>query len=266
MLWGGGDLLGEAEFDDLAAAHDGDAIAEVAHDRHGVRDEEIGKAEVALKFFEQVDDLRANADVKRGDWFVTDDEFGAQDKRAGNADTLALSAREFVRVAAQGGFLEADGADDFGSSVVKFRCGGALAISVDQQRLGDDRFNAHARIERGERVLEDDLHVTAKAAKLCAGCRKDVLAVEGDGAGGGFDEAENHPAQSGLAAAGFADQAKRFAFRNFERDTVYRPDLARGLAEETVIGVVNLDEIANGEQRHNPHLFTAEDAKGAKAS
>ena len=36
---------------------------------------------------------------------------------------------------------------------------------VDGQRLADDRADRHARIERGVRILEDDLHVAAERAQ-----------------------------------------------------------------------------------------------------
>ncbi len=43
-------------------------------------DEQVGKSEVTLKLFEQVDDLRADTDVEGRDRFVTDNEFWTQDE------------------------------------------------------------------------------------------------------------------------------------------------------------------------------------------
>ncbi len=108
-----GDLLGLADFHNLAAIHHSDARRKIAHDRHGVRDEQIRQAEVALQLGEQVDDLRADADVEGGDRFVGHDEFGTQREGAGDADALALSSAEFVGEALQDGFVEADGAQEF---------------------------------------------------------------------------------------------------------------------------------------------------------
>ena len=49
---------------------------EVADDRHGMGDEEVGEAEVALELCEQVDDLSADARyVECGDRLVADNEF-----------------------------------------------------------------------------------------------------------------------------------------------------------------------------------------------
>src|ERR1700730_7815111 len=111
MLRAFGDLPGWAHFYNFAAIHYGDAGREIADHWHGVGDEEIGQAEVALELGEEVYDLRADADIEGGDWFVGDDEPGTQREGAGDADALALSAAEFVGEAAQDGLVEADGAD-----------------------------------------------------------------------------------------------------------------------------------------------------------
>src|SRR5579871_169087 len=124
VLGASGDFFCGADFDDFSATHDGDAVTQVAHHGHGMRDEEVGKAEVALELFEQVYDLRADADVERGDGLVTNYEFWAQDQRAGNADALTLASGKFVRIAAQGGFVEADGSQDFNGGIVQIGSAG----------------------------------------------------------------------------------------------------------------------------------------------
>src|ERR1700704_784376 len=57
------DPLRGSDLDDLALIHHRDAGRQVAHDRHGVRDEQIREAEVALELLEKIHDLRADADV-----------------------------------------------------------------------------------------------------------------------------------------------------------------------------------------------------------
>ena len=78
-----------------------------------MRNEKIGQAEVALQLREQVDDLRAHADVERGNGFVGHNEFGTQSESAGDADALALSSAEFVGETVEDRFVEADGAEEF---------------------------------------------------------------------------------------------------------------------------------------------------------
>src|SRR5579859_6035673 len=100
MLWAFGDLLGAGDLHDLSPAHYGDAVAEVAHHRHGVRNKEICQAKIALQLAQQVHNLRSYAYVEGGDRLVTHDEFRPQHERAGNADALALPAGKFMGIAA----------------------------------------------------------------------------------------------------------------------------------------------------------------------
>src|SRR5882762_4748388 len=60
----GSDLLRVSDLDHLTSIHHRDAGRKVANDRHGVRDEQIGEAEVALELLEKIHDLRADADVE----------------------------------------------------------------------------------------------------------------------------------------------------------------------------------------------------------
>ena len=80
------------------------------------------------------------------------------------------------------------------------------------------------------------------------------MAVEGDAAGSGFDEAQNHSPQRGLAASGFADQAERFSLLDIERDAVNGANLTLRFAEDAFVGLVDLDQIADGEQGHGMNI------------
>ena len=70
----------------------------------------------------------------------------------------------------------------------------------------------------------------------------DGVAVEGDGAGGGFDEAEDDAGDGALAGAGFADEAEGFAALDGERDAI---DDGSG-----IFPAVDFGEVAGGEKRH----------------
>ena len=65
MNWVAGDQVRIADFYDFPPIHDGDSGREIAHHGHGMRDEEIGEAEVALQLCEQVDDLCSDAPRSR---------------------------------------------------------------------------------------------------------------------------------------------------------------------------------------------------------
>ena len=125
--------------------------------RQIVRDEQVGQAEPLLQVEQQVDDLRLHRDVERRDRLVGDDEARVERQRARDADALALAAAEGVREAVA---CTAPAAPP-GRAAPRRACAGCSrrADAVDQQRLADDVADHHARIERGERILEDHLHV-----------------------------------------------------------------------------------------------------------
>ena len=92
-------LARRRHLDDAAEVHDRDPVRDVPDDREVVRDEQVREVELVLQRLEQVDDLRLDRDVERGDRLVRDDEVRVDGERAGDADPLALAAGELVRVA-----------------------------------------------------------------------------------------------------------------------------------------------------------------------
>ena len=82
-----------------AEVHHGDAIGDVLHHREIVRDEQIGEPALLLQILQQVDHLRLHRDVERRHRLVAHDELGLHRERARDADALALTAGEFVRIA-----------------------------------------------------------------------------------------------------------------------------------------------------------------------
>ena len=241
------------QLDEAAGAHHGDAVGDVVDDREVVADEQVGEAELLLQVLEQVEDLRLDRDVERGDRLVADHHVGTQRQRARDADALALAAREGVRVAAEMAAVEADQLEQLGDHLAAI---GVVADAVDDQRLDQDVVDRHARIERAERVLEDELQLLAEARELLAldGHDVDLAApvVEHHAAGAlvgiGLDAAHQHLAERGLAAAGFAHEAQAFAAHDVEADVVDGADGAgRAAAQhrfEEGVGLADLEGLA----------------------
>ena len=59
---------------------------------------------------------------------------------------------------------------------------------MDHQRLGDQVFHSHARIERAEWILKDNLHVTTQAAQVGVAGVEQVVAVKANAAGSWLDQ------------------------------------------------------------------------------
>ena len=252
------ELVGGRKLDDLAQVHHRDAVADVAHDRKVVGDEQVGQPEVGLEVFEQVDDLRLNRHVERRDGLIGHDEGGLNGEGAGDADALPLAARELVRVAAGEVGVEPDGLEQFAHP---FLAAAALQ-AVDHHRLRHDAAHAHARVQRGVGVLEDHLHLPPVGAQVAArergqidrpaaggrgrifaapirvgavvcavlvGVGHDVAGVARRGeqhiAGRGSVELQDRAPGGRLAAARLADQSERLALAHRERDAVHGLDV-----------------------------------------
>src|SRR5262249_61506479 len=96
--------------------------------------------------------------------------------------------------------------------------------TVDGEWLGDRASHAHARIQRGERILEDDLHPLTRGPQSRGRQRDEVVALEADAAGRRLDEPQDQPSGGGFTTAGLADEAKDLAALDREADAVHRVD------------------------------------------
>ncbi len=154
-----------------------------------------------------------NGDIQCGGWFIADDEFGLEGEGAGNADALALPAREFVGKAIGVLFCKADAEEELFNLTAEVR---TFCKTMHQQRFADDFADTMARIERTGGVLEDDLHLPAKTTQRLATQIENWFSIEVNTAVGGGNEAKDGPTYGGFAAAGFADNAEGLAGLNGE--------------------------------------------------
>ena len=215
------DGLGRSHLDDPAAIHHRDARADVPHQPQVVGDEQVGQREARLQVDEQVDDLRLDRHVERRHRLVGDDQRRVERERAGQADALPLAAAELVRVAPPQLGIEADVREQLGDPR---RALGLRADAVDDQRLLDDRLDAHPRVERRVRILEDHLHVPPRLAQRARGRAPSTSSpLKRDLARRRLDQAEDAAPGRRLAAARLADQAERLALLDRERHAIDRP-------------------------------------------
>ena len=156
MNGAGGDQVCAADFHDLSFVHHCDPSGEIPNYRHGVRDEEVSESKIMLELRKEIHDLSTNTYVESGDGLIANDELWTKGKSARYANPLALAAGVFVRVASAGGFVESDGAEEFGDAQVELRSTGQPGAAVprwfrinamDNQGLGDDVFYSESRIE-----------------------------------------------------------------------------------------------------------------------
>src|SRR5205085_3860890 len=193
-----------------------------------MRDEEVSQAQLLLQILKQIDHLRLYRHIKRAHWLIADDELGVESEGARDADALPLAAGKFMRIARRVLRLQADQFEQFPDAVFALMtCAGA----VNHQRLGDDLADLHARVERGIRVLKDDLHFAPQLPQRSRVERQQILPFKVDFASRRLDQAQDAAARRRFAAAGFADQPKGLAVPYAEADIVNRFDRVAARAE-----------------------------------
>ncbi|EPX87854.1 hypothetical protein ruthe_00059 [Rubellimicrobium thermophilum DSM 16684] len=247
MAWIAEDLFPAAHLDDLAQIHHRHAVGDGVHHRHVVRDEQVGQPAFGLQVAQQGQNPRLHRDVEGRDALIGDDQLGVEGKGTGDADALALAAREFVRVAVERLPREAHTLEQLGGAFAPL---GRGAEAVDDQRFGHQIARAHAGIERSRRVLEHELgipsHGTGDVALALQPAAGDPdLAREGDEAGDGLGD-------GGFAAARFADKGKGLAPADGQRHPLDGMDAVGGPAKQPAPRVEAHHEIAQHEDGRRP--------------
>ena len=130
----GKDAIHWANLNDLSEVHHSDAIREVADDIKVMADEEVGEPLLVPKVGQQVKYLALNRNVECGDRLIENDEFRINGEGAGDADALALAAREFVRIARRIVWIEADKVEHLAHTLL---AGGMVAELVGEETLFD---------------------------------------------------------------------------------------------------------------------------------
>src|SRR5918993_1064189 len=229
----------------LAGISDRNPIAEIASQPDVVGNEEHRNARIILEVLEQVHDLCLNTDVEGGCRLVEDQDVGIECERGGNADALALSAAELVRIAAGEVGREPDPLQEIAYAAP----GSGLVVSLFEQKgLRDLLADTEDGIEHAHGALED--HGNAAPAdlppKLVVRKGSQLPAIELDRAIEASDVLRQHAherqGQAALAAAGLADDADRLAAAlDGEGDAVDGP-------HDATSGVIPEMEIVDDEQ------------------
>src|SRR6185437_1256375 len=99
-------------------------------------------------------------------------------------------------------------------------CPGREARLMDLEWLRDDPTDPHAWIEAGERVLEDDLQVTAQMLELRCRQIREGPPQPGHAARARADELQCRPREGRLPRARLSDHTQRLSRMQLEADIV----------------------------------------------
>ena len=162
-------LLDGPLLDDLARVHDEDVVGDVARAREVVRDVEERDLMLLLQLRHQVQDPDPDRDVEHARRLVGEDDLRLDRERARDRDALALAARELVRILRRDlvGRDEPDALEQLVDALRRRASRGTTLWMRSGRsmwwRIGLDR------VQRAERVLEDDLHLRAVVQDVAAG-------------------------------------------------------------------------------------------------
>ena len=100
----------------------------------------------------------------------------------------------------------------------------------------------HTGIQGGIGVLKDQLHIPALLPHGLFLQGAQILTIEIDMSGGGFDQPQDRAARGGFAAAGFAHQAECLLLPDLKGDVFYGMDVAHGFSDDSPLnGEVGLE-------------------------
>ncbi len=196
--------------DDLAGAHHRDAVAHLADHREIVADEQQRQAGRVAQILQQVQDLRLDRDIERGGRLVADDQ--ARPRRRAPAQSRAAGAARPRRRAESAAPLRRGQAPPPRSAAPTSAAASARRGRelVEQDRLGQDAPDPHARVERRIGILEDHLDgapcLAATGRGVDAG---DHLAIEADRAAGRLAQPRDDVGDGGLAATASRRRGRR---------------------------------------------------------
>src|SRR5438309_5431512 len=144
-------------FHDSAVLHYGNVVADLRRDAQVVGDEQQRDTEPRLDFVEQLQHLRLYRHVQRRDRLIRHQHVGVERQRAGDGDTLALSAGELMRITRDRIQRQIDQFQQLACFRKRF---GARHAVIDRP-LRDGLADGDPRIERAIRILEYDLDALA---------------------------------------------------------------------------------------------------------
>ena len=226
----GHQLLRVGQFHDAALVDDCDAVRNVAHHREIMGDEQVGDAALLLQAAQQVEHLGADGHVQSADGLIGHDEFRLHDERTGNADALPLAAGKFVGKAGSKFRQQAHVQQSLPHFF--FPLGGGEVGPHVLQALAHDVAHLGALVQRGLRVLKDHLNLTGDLlVQRTRDFAVDLLALVQDLTARGGQNAQDGPADGGLAGAGLAHQTKGLALVDLEIGVLYG---GKGLAAGAV--------------------------------
>ena len=129
------DFFGVSLLDYLTQIHHRNAIRYVLDHRKIMRDEQVRQIESLLELAKEVQNLRLDRNIESRNCFIAHDEFRFERKRPGDADPLALTSREFMRVTVGMFSAETNEIEQLGYAFSRAHWGRGYATEVAREAI-----------------------------------------------------------------------------------------------------------------------------------
>ena len=217
----GEELLALGKLHQLSLVNHGDPVADEAHHGKVMGHKKIGQVPLLLQIGQQVQHLGPDGNVQGGYGLIGDDEVRLHDQRPGHADALALAAGKFMGEPAGKFRQQAHIGQGFFHLFPAFLPG--YPVSAGVETLADDVVHLGPLVQGGHGVLENHLDPAGDLlVQLPGDAPVDLLAVKEDFSPGGGMDADDGPADGGLAGAGLSHQAEGLPLVDVEGYPVHR--------------------------------------------
>lgn len=172
------ELLGGSLFYHLSQIHYAYMIRDMLYYRKIVGDEDIRHALFSLKILQQVEYLGLDENVQGGYRLVADYHVRFKSQCPCDTYPLAAAAVKFVRISLRKTPCKTYCIHKLKNTLVELFI--VLADLLDQKRFRDLLGDAHTGVQRGQRILEDHLHVLSELYELPVVDPGDVFSLEDD--------------------------------------------------------------------------------------
>ena len=134
------------------------SIRDVPDDTEVMADEQVRKLALITEALEELEDLGLHRYIEGTDRLVGNDQLRVHRQGPGDADSLPLSARKLVWIAAGLPCAQADRFQQLGNGELTLA---RLDHLVEEECLAQRLPDGHPRIQGRVRILEDDLELPA---------------------------------------------------------------------------------------------------------
>src|SRR5438105_5680065 len=197
-------LLARSTLDGLPGIHAKRILGKVTGAGDIMRDEEQGKPLLVFEAQQQVQHIETDRDIQHGDRFISQQHLRSRGQSTRNSHTLALPAAQLMRILRDEllGRTQADAIEQRQHLFPLFSR--IVYMTMQPQWSTQVIADVMHRVERGEWVLEDYLHMAAISAQVGSALDIDWLTPELDRASRKRVEPRQHARHRGCAGAACA--------------------------------------------------------------